>query len=32
MSNSDGEYKSAAFDELLKNKGIRILQSIPCTL
>jgi len=28
MSDGGGEYKLAAFDELLRNKGIKILQSI----
>jgi len=31
MSDSGGKYKLAVFDELLKNKGIKILQSIPYT-
>jgi len=29
MSDGEGEYKSMAFDDLLKNRGIRILQSAP---
>jgi len=28
MSDGGGEYKLAAFDELLRNKGIKILQSV----
>jgi len=32
MSDGGGEYKSKAFDEVLKNRGIKILQSIPHTL
>jgi Integrase core domain len=31
MSDTGGEYKSEAFDVVLHNKGIRILQSIPHT-
>ena len=31
MSDGGGEYKSTAFDELLKNRGIQILQSAPYT-
>jgi len=31
MSDGRGEYKSVAFDEMLKNRGIRILQSAPHT-
>ena len=29
MSDAGGEYKSAAFNKMLKDKGIEILQSIP---
>ena len=32
MSDAGGEYKSDAFDLMLKNKGIKILQSAPHTL
>ena len=31
MSDIEGEYKSDAFDLMLKNKGIKILQSTPHT-
>ena len=31
MSDAGGEYKSDAFDLMLKNKGIKILQSTPHT-
>jgi len=29
MSDAGGEYKSKAFDTMLKDRGIEILQSIP---
>ena len=29
MSNAGGEYKSAAFNKMLKDRGIKILQSVP---
>jgi len=29
MSDAGGEYKSQEFDEFLKSKGIKILQSVP---
>ena len=29
MSDGGGEYKSKAFDDMLKDKGIEILQSVP---
>ena len=31
MSDAGGEYKSEAFDNMLKDKGIKILQSVPHT-
>lgn len=31
MSDGGGEYKSKAFDDMLKDKGIEILQSAPNT-
>ena len=31
MSDSRGKYKSTAFNDLLENRGIRILQSAPYT-
>ena len=31
MSNAGGEYKSKAFDSMLKEQGIHILQSAPHT-
>jgi len=31
MTDGGGEYKSSAYNNLLKNKGIRILQSAPYT-
>jgi transposase InsO family protein len=31
MSDAGGEYKSEAFDAVLCDKGIRILQSVPYT-
>jgi len=31
MLNAGGEYRSNVFDEVLKNRGIRIFQSIPYT-
>ena len=31
MNDAGGEYKSDAFDLMLKNKGIKILQSAPHT-
>jgi len=31
MSDADGEYRSNSFDEVLKNRKIRIFQSIPHT-
>ena len=31
ITDRGGEYKSSAYDNLLKNKGIRILQSVPYT-